>query len=73
MKRQPAKCFKDLIEWQKAHQFILSVYCYTAAFPKAEIYGLTPQFWKVLVLLSNSDSRILKMSHRVRCSLHPSK
>jgi len=26
MKREPAKTFQDLIVWQKAHQFVLSVY-----------------------------------------------
>jgi four helix bundle protein len=44
MKRPPAKCFQDLIVWQKAHQFVLSVYRYSELFPKAEIYGLTSQF-----------------------------
>ncbi len=41
MKRQPAKSFQDLIVWQKAHQFVLSVYRFSHTFPKSEIYGLT--------------------------------
>jgi four helix bundle protein len=49
MKRQPAKCFQDLMVWQKAHQFVLSVYRYSAAFPKSEIYGLTSQFRRAAV------------------------
>lgn len=49
MKRQPAKNFQDLIVWQKAHRFVLSVYHYTAAFPKSEIYGLTSQFRRAAV------------------------
>jgi four helix bundle protein len=49
MKRQPAKCFQDLIVWQKAHQFVLSVYRYSATFPKSEIYGLTSQFRRAAV------------------------
>ena len=49
MKRQPAKRFQDLIVWQKAHQFVLSVYRYTAVFPKTEIYGLTSQFRRAAV------------------------
>jgi hypothetical protein len=40
MKRQPAKSFQDLIVWQKAHQFVLSVYRFSHIFPKSEIYGL---------------------------------
>lgn len=49
MKRPPAKCFQDLIVWQKAHQFVLSVYRYSEHFPKAEIYGLTSQFRRAAV------------------------
>jgi len=43
MKRPPAKNFQDLVVWQKAHQFVLSVYRYSESFPKNEIYGLTSQ------------------------------
>ena len=49
MIRKPAKRFQDLIVWQKAHQFVLSVYSFTAAFPKTEIYGLTSQFRRAAV------------------------
>ena len=35
--------------WQKAHQFVLSVYRITADFPKTEIYGLTSQFRRAAV------------------------
>ena len=44
MERQPAKRFQDLIVWQKAHAFVLSVYRCSESFPKAETYGLTAQF-----------------------------
>lgn len=43
IKRKPAKTFTDLIVWQKAHQFVLSVYKLTNNFPKEEIYCLTSQ------------------------------
>jgi four helix bundle protein len=39
----PAKSFRDLVVWQKAHQFVLAVYAFTAAFPKQETYGLSAQ------------------------------
>ncbi|MCA4900190.1 MAG: four helix bundle protein [Bacteroidota bacterium] len=42
-KREPAKSFKDLIVWQKAHQLVLNVYRATKTFPKEEIYGLSSQ------------------------------
>lgn len=47
--RAPAKTFEDLIVWQKAHKFVLSVYGYTAQFPKSETYGLTSQFRRAAV------------------------
>ena len=37
------KDFHDLQVWQKAHQLTLAVYQVTAAFPRAELYGLTTQ------------------------------
>jgi four helix bundle protein len=43
MKRPPAKHFQDLIVWQKAHEFVLSIYRYSESFPKNELYGLTSQ------------------------------
>jgi four helix bundle protein len=39
-----SKSFKDLIVWQRAHQFVLSVYALTKHFPKEERYCLTSQF-----------------------------
>ena len=43
MKRRPAKVFQNLIVWQKAHQFVLSMYGFSQNFPKTEMYGLTSQ------------------------------
>jgi four helix bundle protein len=43
-KPPPSQSFEDLIVWQKAHQFVLSIYRLTEAFPSKEIYGLTSQF-----------------------------
>jgi hypothetical protein len=45
----PARTFQDLIVWQKAHQFVLSVYALTAQFPKSELYGLTSQFRRAAI------------------------
>jgi four helix bundle protein len=49
MKRTPSKCFEDLIVWQKAHQFVLSVYRYSESFPKNELYGLTSQLRRAAI------------------------
>ncbi len=43
IKRQPAKSFRDLIVWQKAHELVLGVYKVTKDFPKEEVYALTSQ------------------------------
>ena len=49
MKRKKARTFQDLIVWQKAHQFVLSVYLSTRQFPKEEMFGLTAQFRRAAV------------------------
>ena len=41
---ESAKSFKDLLVWQKAHQFVLEVYRLTEKFSSKETYGLTSQF-----------------------------
>jgi four helix bundle protein len=38
-----ARTFRDLLIWQKAHQFVLRVYGETAHFPPDERFGLTRQ------------------------------
>jgi four helix bundle protein len=48
-KREPAKSFKELIVWQKAHQLVLNVYRVTKSFPREEIYGLTSQLRRSFV------------------------
>ena len=37
------RTFRDLIVWQKAHQFALAIYQLTRAFPNDEKFGLTSQ------------------------------
>ena len=45
----PARSFRDLIAWQKAHAFVLALYRLTAAFPKHETYGLSLQMRRAAV------------------------
>lgn len=47
--RQAARTFRDLLVWQKAHQFVLAVYQFTATFPKTETYGLGHQMRRAAV------------------------
>ena len=49
MKNIPAKNFQELIVWQKAHGFVLSIYRFTEGFPRREIYGLTSQFRRAAI------------------------
>ncbi len=48
-KKVAAKNFQDLIVWQKAHQFVLSIYQFSNNFPQKEIYGLTAQFRRAAI------------------------
>lgn len=41
--------FENIIAWQKAHQFVLTVYRITKSFPIEEVYGLTSQFRRAAV------------------------
>jgi four helix bundle protein len=47
--QQPAKTFRDLLVWQKAHRFVLSIYRISQAFPKNEVYDLTAQLRRAAV------------------------
>lgn len=52
--REPAKTFEDLVVWQKAHEFVLAVYCLTRNFPKSEVYGLSSQFRRAAVSVASN-------------------
>jgi four helix bundle protein len=47
--RQPARTFRDLAVWRKAHDFVLAVYTFTAGFPRQETYGLALQMRRAAV------------------------
>ena len=47
--RPPARSFRDLRVWQKAHQFVLAVYRYSESFPEREKYGLAHQLRRAAV------------------------
>jgi len=49
---EKTKSFEELLVWQKAHQFILSIYLSTENFPKYEIFGLTSQFRRAAVSIA---------------------
>ncbi len=49
VKRPAARTFRDLVVWQKAHQFVLSVYSFTGTFPRQETYALAVQMRRAAV------------------------
>lgn len=47
--KTPARSFRELIVWQKAHQFVLEIYRFTRGFPSEEKFGLTSQIRRAAV------------------------
>ena len=64
MTRQPARSFQDLIVWQKAHRFVLSIYRFTESFPKHEVFGLSSQFRRAAVSIPANIAEGFKKSGR---------
>ena len=52
MERPPARTFRDLIVWQRAHGFVLAAYRLSKTFPRDEMYGLTSQFRRAAVSIA---------------------
>ncbi len=54
MSGEKIKSFRDLIVWQKAKEFAVTVYKITKDFPREETYGLTSQIRRASVsIVSN--------------------
>lgn len=49
-----AKSFRDLILWQKAHRFVLSVYKLPKDFPQEKRYCLTSQFRRASISIASN-------------------
>jgi four helix bundle protein len=50
--RTPAARFEDLTVWQKAHQFVLTIYRLSCGFPRSETYALSSQFRRAAVSIA---------------------
>lgn len=48
------KKYQELIAWQKAIALVTQIYSLTAAFPQAEIYGLTSQLRRAAVSIPSN-------------------
>lgn len=55
-----AKDFQDLMVWQKAHIFVLSIYNYSDYFPQQEACGLTSQLRRAASLIPLSVGESLR-------------
>lgn len=60
----PARTFKDLIVWQKAHAFVISIYESTEAFPGKERYGLTSQLRRAAISIPANIAEGFKKTGR---------
>src|SRR5216110_22817 len=45
----PSRSFEDLLVWQKAHRWVLSIYKLTKKFPREELFGPTSQLRRAAV------------------------
>jgi four helix bundle protein len=55
--------FRASLCWQRAHQFVLSVYNYSDYFPEKEISGLTVQFRLAAVSVAMNAAQALRRSN----------
>src|SRR4029078_9694230 len=65
MPSTPAKTFQYLVVWQKSHEFVLSVYKSTRAFPREEVYGLTSQFRRAAISIAANIAEGFKKRSRL--------
>ncbi|MBQ7869241.1 MAG: four helix bundle protein [Prevotella sp.] len=49
MCQRTTNTFQNILAWQRAHEFVLSVYRTTRGFPEYEKYGLCSQFQRAAV------------------------
>ena len=63
-----AKCFEDLVVWQKMHALVLAIYTITRSFPEDERFGLTAQIRRSATsVAANIAEGFGKESDRDKC------
>lgn len=65
MAREPAKTFRDLEVWQKAHKLVLSIYKYSDRFPGKETYSLTSQLRRAAISVAANIAEGFKKRGRL--------
>ncbi len=61
----PAATYRDLIVWQRSHEFVKSIYRATASFPRDEQYGLTSQLRRAAVSIAANIAESFKKRGRL--------
>ena len=54
--------FKELLVWQKAHEFVIAVYKYAKTSPREELYTLTSQFKRAAISIAANSAEGYKKS-----------
>ena len=61
----PAKSFRDLVVWKRAHEFVLMTYRYSKNFPREELFCLTSQFRRAAIsIAANVAEGFVKRSEK---------
>ncbi len=58
--KKTARTFKDLIVWQRAHEFVLITYQFTRRFPSDETEGLIVQFRRASIAIATSIAQAFR-------------
>src|SRR4051812_45391815 len=56
--------FEEVVVWQKAHAWVLSIYRFTEGFPRHELFGLTSQLRRAAVSIPANFAEGFKKSSR---------
>jgi len=57
--------FQDIVAWQKAHEFVVTVYRITRSFPEEERFGLASQFQRAAVSVAANIAEGYKKLSRI--------
>jgi four helix bundle protein len=49
---EPARSFRDVLAWRRAHDFVLAAYRLSGDFPRHETYGLSSQLRRAAVSIA---------------------
>lgn len=66
-----AESFRDLVVWQKAHEFVIKTYKITNSFPSAERFGLASQMRRAAISIpANLAEGFVKRGVKDKCNYY---